>query len=295
MSERERLPSKIDLAAWVEQATADPLKWRDRQVTEIVLTAISITPELNKGLVLKGGILMSLAFGSARQTGDIDFTAEVDPQPFADDLRSLLDTAMRRAGASLGYTDLRCRVQRLKRKPREENFEGARAPALQLTIGHAGSGTNEAEALERGKASRVVYIDISFKEQVFRKNELMLQKPSVSIQAYDLTEVIAEKLRALLQQPVRNRTRRQDVYDIDWLITRFSIDQEDKRAILLALMEKSSDREIVPTARSFDDPKVKEFASREWNSMALELGEDLPVFEEAYERVRDFYLTLPWE
>lgn len=295
MSEREWLPSIIDLAAWVKQAAADPLKWRDRQVTEIVLTAISITPELNKGLVLKGGILMSLAFGSARQTGDIDFTAEVDPQPFADDLRSRLDTAMRRAGASLGYTDLRCRVQRLKRKPREENFEGARAPALQLTIGHAGSGTNEAEALERGKASRVVYIDISFKEQVFRKNELMLQKPSVSIQAYDLTEVIAEKLRALLQQPVRNRTRRQDVYDIDWLITRFSIDQEDKRAILLALMEKSSDREIVPTARSFDDPKVKEFASREWNSMALELGEDLPVFEEAYERVRDFYLTLPWE
>lgn len=111
MSEREWIPRKIDMAAWVNLAAADPLKLRDRQVTEIVLTAIGITPALSEGLVLKGGILMSLAFGSARQTGDIDFTAAVDPQPFTDDLRGQLDAAMRRAGAGLGYTDLRCRVQ----------------------------------------------------------------------------------------------------------------------------------------------------------------------------------------
>ena len=62
----------VDVRAWVETAKTDPLRYRDRQVTEIVLAAIGVAPNLKKTLVLKGGAVMALAFKSERVTGDVD-------------------------------------------------------------------------------------------------------------------------------------------------------------------------------------------------------------------------------
>ncbi|MGH7018779.1 MAG: hypothetical protein ACREEY_02805, partial [Brevundimonas sp.] len=53
---------EIDVKAWVEAAAHDPIAYRDRQVTEIVLTTIGVAPSLKDTLVLKGGTLMALAF-----------------------------------------------------------------------------------------------------------------------------------------------------------------------------------------------------------------------------------------
>lgn len=36
----------VDVRAWVEAARSNPAQYRDRQVTEIVLTAIGIAPSL---------------------------------------------------------------------------------------------------------------------------------------------------------------------------------------------------------------------------------------------------------
>ena len=54
------------------------------------------------------------------------------------------------------------------------------------------------------------------------------------ISAYGLTDLIAEKFRALLQQVPRNRYRRQDIYDIAHLIERFALDESELVAILEA-------------------------------------------------------------
>ena len=56
----------VDVREWVEAARANPAQYRDRQVTEIVLAAIGLTPDLNANLVLKGGTVMALAFKSNR-------------------------------------------------------------------------------------------------------------------------------------------------------------------------------------------------------------------------------------
>ena len=37
----------VDVRAWVEASRADPTRYRDRQVTEIVLTAIGLAPSLH--------------------------------------------------------------------------------------------------------------------------------------------------------------------------------------------------------------------------------------------------------
>ena len=137
-------------------------------------------------------------------------------------------------------------------------------------------------------------MDISFKEKVVNTAEVTIEEPDVSIQTYSFEEIIAEKLRAILQQVKRNRTRRQDVFDIRWLIDRYKPDADTKALILKTLREKSEIRDIDTAQDSFDNPEVKERSAKEWDTMKLEVGGKLPDFEESFAIVRDFYRSLPW-
>lgn len=289
-----KIPRNVALSAWVDQVKSDPVRYVERQVTEILLHAIGITPKLNDTLVLKGGVLMSLAHGSFRQTGDVDFTARIEPEPYAGNLKELLNTALRRSALDLGYVDLLTAVQRFEYRPRPETFADSTAPALDLSIGYAQRGTADESRFHNGKASRVIQVDISFREKVMNATELIIEEPHVAIQAYTIEEIIAEKFRAQLQQVPRNRARRQDVFDIDWLLHRYAPNEEMRAKILIALLAKSEDREIAPLQSSFDNPELKERANANWNSMGLEIGGKLPDFEEAFARVRAFYRSLPW-
>ncbi|MBP2233421.1 putative nucleotidyltransferase component of viral defense system [Azospirillum agricola] len=290
----DRVPLDVKLAAWVEEARADPVKLRARQVTEILLHAVGLSPTLQASLVLKGGTLMSLAFGSPRTTKDVDFTATADPDDLPDHLRDDLDRALRRAAAELGYLDLLCRVQAVKYQPRRDGFEACQAPALQVTIGSALRGTGEEARLERGAAPQVLGIDISFKEPLFDARELRLDELAVSLRAYSHAEVIAEKLRALLQQPLRNRGRRQDVYDIAHLLEH-NEDVALPAMVHAIVVEKCRARGFEPTRALIDDPAVAERASRDWATLADELPRGtLPAFGERFSLVRAFYHSLPW-
>ncbi len=288
------VPLNVALSTWVEEAKADPVKYQERQVTEILLNAIGITEALRSALVLKGGILMSLMHGSYRQTGDVDFTAVVDPEPYAELLKKTLNNALRRAAAALGYTDVLCAVQRFDYQPKKEGFAGFVAPALKLSIGYAVKGTTDEERLAQGKSTRILDVDISFKEKVITTAEVIIEEPDVSIQTYSFEEIIAEKLRAILQQVKRNRSRRQDVFDIRWLIERYNPDSDTRALILETLLQKSETRDINPEPDSFDSQEVKDRSAKEWDTMKLEVGGKLPAFDESFAIVRDFYRSLPW-
>lgn len=288
------VPLNVTLSAWVEEAKADPVKYAERRVTEILLHAIGITASLQKSLVLKGGILMSILHGSYRQTGDVDFTAIVDPEPYAEALKELLDRSLLRATAELGVTDLLCAVQRFDYRPKKEGFAALTAPALKLSIGYAVKGTSDARRLEERQSTRILEVDISFKERVINATELVIEDPDVSILAYQYEEIIAEKLRALMQQVIRDRTRRQDIFDIRWLIERYRPDDATNAIILQALRAKAEARCLAVTRDGFDDPTLKERSAREWETMRLEIGERLPDFDESFSIVGEFYRSLPW-
>lgn len=294
MSEILSLPRNVVLTTWVEQAKADPIKYLERQVTEILLHAIGITEALRDSLVLKGGVLMSVLHGSYRQTGDVDFTAVVDPEPYAELLKDVLNRALTRAAADLGYTDLQCAVQRFNYAQGKEGFAEKMAPALNVSIGYAKTGTSDAKRLAEGKSTRILQLDISFKEQVINMTEIIIEEPDVSIQTYGVEEIIAEKLRATLQQVIRNRSRRQDIFDIHWLIERYRPDDEMKARILGAFLAKADDRGMQPTRDALDDPAIQERSAKEWETMALEIGGRLPKFADTFESVRVFYHSLPW-
>ncbi|MBK3802672.1 nucleotidyl transferase AbiEii/AbiGii toxin family protein [Azospirillum brasilense] len=295
MSERDHVPLNVSLATWVEEARADPVKLRTRQVTEILLHAIGLSPMLRASLVLKGGTLMSSIYGSPRTTSDVDFSSFSEPGELPDHLTDELDKALRRAAAELGYVDLICKVQSVKYQPRQEGFEGFTAPALQVKIGSAQRGSGEEARLRRNSAPQALAIDISFKEPLFDTQEVHLKDLSVSVQVYSPAEVIAEKLRALLQQPLRNRSRRQDVYDIAFLLGQIDADGDFRSKVLALLIEKCRARDFEAAPELIDDPAVAERAKREWSTLADELPKgELPPFEERFSIVREFYWALPW-
>lgn len=283
----------VDVRAWVEASRADPTRYRDRQVTEIVLTAIGLAPSLHTNLVLKGGAAMALAFKSTRVTGDVDFTSMVEPAELAEKLTPELNELLPKTAISLGYLDLLCLVQSVKKMPRAENFEDHDFPALRVRIGSAKRGTAEAARLAEGKASRVLDVEISFRDHVYAFQELNLMGAGVAVRAFTIHELIAEKFRALLQQPIRKRNRRQDVYDIAFLIDDHDFSGDDKATILATLIEKCRSRGIDAKQDSMDNPEIKQRAQADWDTLALEIG-DLPPFDERFALMRNLYVSLPW-
>ncbi|MPL96454.1 hypothetical protein SDC9_42635 [bioreactor metagenome] len=177
--------------------------------------------------------------------------------------------------------------------PRAQNFEDHEFPALRVRIGSAKRGTGEEVRLADGKASRVLDVEISFRDQVYAFQELNLHGAGVAVRAFTIHELVAEKFRALLQQTIRKRNRRQDVYDIAFLIGENDFSDADRTAILTTLIEKCRSRGIEANRESMDDPEIKQRAQAEWETLALEIG-DLPPFEERFSLMHDLYVSLPW-
>ena len=284
----------IDIAGWVEGASGNPTLLLERQVTEIFLTALALSPPFSEKLYLKGGLLMGVVYKSPRLTADLDLTAALEPDPNIDEtMQRALDLAFPRAAALLGYPDIQCRVQTIKRRPRPDFFEEASFPALKLSIGYARRDSRQAEHLKDRRSPNTLQADISFNEPVHAVQVIRLGTNGSTIRAYSLTDLIAEKLRALLQQEGRNRYRRQDIYDLALLIETSEFDNEAKADILSAFLATCRSRGIEPDATSISDPEVVRRARSEWDTLSLEI-EEVPDFESRFEIVDRFYRTLPW-
>ncbi len=287
-------PRVIDIDRWVRQARSDPLAYRERQAIEIVLSAIGSLPDLGSQIFLKGGILMAIFYGSPRTTADIDFTTRLAASAdLPGKLREALDKELPRAAARLGFADLVLRVQSVREQPRP--FARARLsfPALEVTIAYAERGSAAERHFRQGQGQHTVNFDMSFNEPVHAIEVVRLGEGGPLFRAYALTDLIAEKFRALLQQVTRNRYRRQDVYDIAFLARHFPPGADQRADILAAFREKCAARGIVPSADSLSQPAVREHARAEWDTLKQELA-DVPEFDACFATVQALYRALPW-
>ncbi|SFO47405.1 nucleotidyl transferase AbiEii/AbiGii toxin family protein [Sphingomonas sp. OK281] len=283
----------VNIGEWIEKARLDPQAYLERQVTEIFLTALAMTKPFSHEIFLKGGILMGVVYKSPRQTGDVDFTAISEPNmEMAEALKAALNDAFPRAAAKLGYPDLMCNVQSSRYEPSAKMFAKATGPLLALRVGYAKRGAPQERLFRAGTASDVLDVDIAFREPVNAIQIVQLGE-GVTIRAYSLLDLIAEKLRALLQQPKRNRNRRQDVYDIASLLEKFSLDESEKTDLLAFLHEKCRARDINPDRDALGQLAVRDRAKKDWNTLGLEL-EELPDFDHCFDIVNEFYRSLPW-
>lgn len=298
MSDEQEIVT-VNIYDWVEKAKSDPVRYLERQATEVILTAIGLTDKFSNHIFLKGGILMAVLYDSPRNTGDIDFTTDLNPadaEGLPKALREALDSALPRAAAELGYPDFLSKVQSLKIRPKKDSLANDTFPAMFIKVGYAKRESPQEKGFKRGESTTVVQMDISFNEPVSGIQIVRLNADqAVTIKAYSLNDLIAEKLRALLQQPSKMKNRRQDIYDIDLLIKRFVFDESERDALLKAVLVKCKSRGIFPNEDALSHPDVRERAQAEWGTLALEIGdENLSDFDECFDRVDRFYRSLPW-
>ena len=281
------------VADWVERAKADAPTYRQRVAIEIVLTAISMSDPYADLFYLKGGILMGLAYGSPRLTADIDITANFEPKKETlEEIVADLEGNMPRAAAKLGYLGVVLRVISGRGLPKGR-YPECSYPALKLTIGYAEVGSRGERALLEKGIGETIQVDISFREPT-KLIEILDISESDSIHVYSMSEVISEKYRALIQQINRNRNRRQDVYDIWYIIENNEFDESLIRALHDSIILKCSSRGLTVDRGAMRNPEIKRRAGEDWSTLGLELDE-LPDFEMCFETVLALYESLPWD
>lgn len=282
--------NEIDIEAWVEAAPEGQQGFRE--AVHIILDAIGHPQNLQAKMVMKGGLLMAIRYDSTRYTKDLDFsTTERYTTENADALLAELEAELVSAEERLPHGTA-CRLQSRKVEPKGENKTHH---SLSLNIGYADKSNPRALArLLARNATQVVQIDYSFNEAVFAV-ELLELDGGATIRSYSLHNVLAEKMRSLLQQPVRRRNRRQDVYDI-WLLLEATpvFDAQDLASIHAMLVESCLSKGITPSISSITDDKVITMAKDGYADLQADVEGKLPAFADAMARVASLYQSLPW-
>jgi predicted nucleotidyltransferase component of viral defense system len=106
--------------------------------------------------------------------------------------------------------------------------------------------------LKEVNVSTVVPFDISLNEVICAAEEIDLGGTH-SLQVCTLEDIVAEKLRALLQQVSRNRLRCQDVLDIAMILTAL---RPDETKIANFLVQKADARNIQVSKTAFHDAEI---------------------------------------
>ncbi|MBP7136615.1 MAG: nucleotidyl transferase AbiEii/AbiGii toxin family protein [Sphingomonadaceae bacterium] len=278
--------------AWEDAAARDKQTHRERVASEVFLAALGSTENFREKIILKGGVLVGAVYESGRNTADLDFSTTLEPSmDFLKKLEAELIAALPSAAALVGSPDTIIKVQSVKYRPRPDTFIDADAPAIEVKFAFAERGTKDEAKLNSGTSNNIIYADISFNEQICNIDEICIGSTGISFFAYSKCDLVAEKLRSILQQKTRKRNRRQDVYDLWFLIKNYPINYKECSEIKNVFLQKSRSRGIEPDENSLNDREIIERSQSEWDTLASEV-QNLPNFDTAFETVSEFYSML---
>jgi len=219
----------------------------------------------------------------------LDFTAEGS---FPDDgaqIRTTLDGAMIFATNRFG---VKARTQRVRRNPPGADKTYA---TYQISIGYQLPEDRhfaDFETWDRPLVT-VVVLEISLNDVVCNTQQVALgDDASIKIRVCTLEDILAEKLRALLQQVVRKRTRKQDLFDIARMIGIHG-DEIDRDKVAAYFERKCRGRDIEPRRELFNED-VRRQARIEYDSLFADMDPDYFIaFEEAWLALQQFLSELP--
>jgi len=276
-----------DIAVWRSQNKATLQESRIRFVQFVTLTAIASSPSLVSRLAFKGGNALRFVHGNPRSTVDLDFTAEGDFPDDAAEITSLLNSALNSVRSRLR---VKARCQSIRRKP--PNVKRT-LPTYAIKICFQLPGDRYYQDFEaRRELSEVIELEISLNDIVCETISWNPDSSSKALRSCSLEDQIAEKLRALLQQVPRNRTRPQDVFDISsrWRKYRGSL---DLTKVSDFLMRKSQGRIDPPRKGSFDDNVRQRAESVYQKSIMPQTHSDVFIpFDEAWADVLELVSLL---
>lgn len=268
--------SLSELTSWQKRNKTTQMEARLRFVHFVILECIAQS-SLQSKLSFKGGNALRFIYQNRRSTTDLDFSASEGFPDSEMQIRSELDMAIGNGIAEFG---IRARSQKVKRNPKTA---AATHPTYQITIGYAFPNGRRFPDFETNlkPLETTVDLEISLNEVVCEAQETPLRADVVSrLKVCTLDDIIAEKLRSLLQQPIRNRHRKQDVLDIAVMMTRRG-SELDREKISRFLIEKAHAREIEPKRSSFDEV-VRDHAQLDYEQLRNDAGGDFIPFEEAW-------------
>lgn len=219
-----------------------------------VLRAIASSNRLQPTLVFKGGNALDFVWSPNRSTIDLDFSSEArgDDATFQEaNLRSILAQTLASVGRSLTITYA---VQSFERRPPGEDRS---FPTIACKVGYAlpDQPRLQVRLTSGGAVSQVVRVEMSLNEVICDDEPLSLA-PLANLRVATLDDIVAEKLRALLQQTVRRRHRAQDLLDIAVVLSTPAGSTLEPERIGRFLIAKSLPRGIEPTKRAFRDPDL---------------------------------------
>ncbi|MHB9124575.1 MAG: nucleotidyl transferase AbiEii/AbiGii toxin family protein [Armatimonadota bacterium] len=239
-----------------------------------ILAGIAAEPEISGAIVFKGGTaLKKLFFGDYRFSEDLDFSALDSPR--GDDLELAVRRAVAHSGNLLseyGAFTLEA-VRYIERDPHPFGQE-----AFVIRVGFPW----HPSPLCRIK------LEISHDEPVLLTPDLRPliheyeERLNVNVRCYRLEEIVAEKLRCLLQTQKKllargwNRPRARDYYDLWRLLNQFGA-SIDKTLIPSLLEQKCAHRNVgYSCVQDFFTRELMNEATIHWNSNLRPFVSELP-------------------
>lgn len=286
-----------EIEEWVALAKSDPQK-NFRRVVHIILLAISSHHDLRPQMLMKGGILLAIAYHTGRYTKDIDFSTCKHYSEFQKGQEVFIESLADAINVSAEETQygISCAIQKQEVRPCPEgNYQ-----TLHLSIGYAlKSVPNMMRRLAAKQAANVVQIDYSFNEEVGDIG--ILEAGEDQLQTYGHITLVAEKFRALLQQTTgdggrpRGSARGQDVFDLRLILTKYPIAEDQKKHLLDLLISKANSRDLTINQKSISNPEIKDRCRERYSQLVNEIDGELPDFDAAFNVLQKFYEGLPWK
>lgn len=250
-----------------------------------VLAGISDNEKLQNGLIFKGGTaLKKCYFGKYRFSEDLDFTAKASA-PRRDKLEKEIERSCELASELVQkFSPLEIIAERYTEKePHPANQEAftirAKLPWHRQFL---------VKILIEISVDEPIKIDPIKRQIIHGYGEKIVQE----IYVYSLEEIIAEKMRAILQHRQKleergwDRSRARDYYDL-WKILNNYFDQIKIEILPELFLDKCSIKEI-----AFDGPDeffnqtLLDHTSKNWEHWLETLVPELPAFEQVVADLR---------
>jgi predicted nucleotidyltransferase component of viral defense system len=280
--------SLAELEEWRGRAGVTSEEARKRFVQFVALESIAVETSLRDLLAFKGGNALRFVYGNPRSTIDLDFTADNALPDEEEAIRGALDGAFQRGGQTFG---IRLKCQRVERKPPKNR---GTLPTYDIAVGYQLPGDRyfaDYGASPR-QVSSVVKLEISLNDVVCETRRCRLSPDlPAEIRVCTLEDILAEKLRALLQQVIRNRTRPQDAFDIARMMRDHGASL-DLGKITTFLREKCAAREVPLSRSAFAGEDVRQRASFEYDTVLAISQESWIPFDEAWRAVQELVSKL---
>jgi len=251
------------------------------------LNAMYSFKEIGNNFIFKGGTcLKKCYFDNYRFSEDLDFTLlnntfSVDKKL----INKIINTAETNSGAKFHLNFINSQIH----KDIEQGYE------VEIKFWGADHKPNQ-KPLPPSRWQTKIKLDISFSEKLILApvNKTIThpysdrEQITNTIPAYSIYEIIAEKLRSLIQ---RNRPR--DVYD-NWFFSK-NIDKQHYTTIKELLYQKAKNKSIdISKIENFVNDKKRKSNKRAWeNSLKHQISVDkLPNFDTAYKLLYPFILKI---